>query len=47
MRFMGKVKPLFLMAARTLSLASFTAASGNPTMVNVLSQYCTSVRSLL
>ncbi len=31
---MGKAKLLFLRAALTLSLASFTAASGNPTIVN-------------
>lgn len=31
MRLTGKVKPQFLMAARTRSLASLTAASGRPT----------------
>jgi hypothetical protein len=39
MRFMGKVQPELRMAARTRSLASWTAASGNPTMVNVETQY--------
>ena len=31
MRLTGKVKPQFLMAALTRSLASLTAASGRPT----------------
>src|SRR5579884_318133 len=34
MRRIGKIAPLFLMAARTRSFASFTAASGSPTMLN-------------
>jgi len=38
MRFMGKAQPEFRMAARTRSLASWTAVSGNPTMVNVDTQ---------
>ena len=33
MRLTGKEKPQFLMAERTRSRASFTAASGSPTTV--------------
>ena len=33
-RLVGNVMPLFLVAARTRSRASFTAASGKPTMSN-------------
>ena len=34
MRLTGNLNPLFLIAARTRSLASLTAASGSPTMSN-------------
>ena len=33
-RLTGKLRPLLLAAARTRSRASFTAASGKPTMSN-------------
>jgi hypothetical protein len=38
MRLVGKAQPEFLMAARTRSLASWTAVSGSPTMVIVGTQ---------
>ena len=37
--FLGKVQPEFRIAALTRSLASWTAASGKPTMVIVTTQY--------
>ena len=37
MRSPGNSKPAFLIAARTLSLLSFTAVSGNPTILKVYS----------
>jgi hypothetical protein len=38
-RHLGKVRPELRIAARTRSLASFTAVSGSPTMVKAGSPY--------